>query len=241
MLARSPVRVRVLHRDPLARLGVRSMLGLFPEFEVLEDGDDAATRGEVAPDVVQVADPESALALAAATPADSAVAVVLVDGADRERELRHALNCRIRGYLVHGYSTDDLARSVRMVHGGLRFLCWRAAGRLAESIAAEALTDREEAVLDLVVDGLCNKAVARRLDIALGTVKSHLKSAYAKLGVASRTQAIAVLNRRGLLERRPSLALGAHEPGREDTALDDRLPHWNAMPQHQRAAGLAHH
>ena len=82
------------------------------------------------------------------------------------------------------------------------------AGRLAESLALEPLTGREEEVLELVVQGLCNKAIGKRLGIAVGTVKSHLKSAFDKLDVESRTQAVAAVERRGLL-RRSRLAMEA--------------------------------
>ncbi len=55
--------------------------------------------------------------------------------------------------------------------------------------------------LQLVVDGLCNKAIASRLGIALGTVKTHLKAIFDKLGVATRTQAVITVARRGLLQK----------------------------------------
>jgi DNA-binding NarL/FixJ family response regulator len=66
-------------------------------------------------------------------------------------------------------------------------------------MSVEPLTAREEQVLRLVVAGLCNKAIGRQLGIAVGTVKSHLKSAFEKLDVQSRTQAAAAVERRGLL------------------------------------------
>ena len=61
------------------------------------------------------------------------------------------------------------------------------------------MTARESEVLRLVVEGVGNKSIARRLTIAVGTVKSHLKAIFGKLSVESRTQAIAVAERRGLL------------------------------------------
>src|SRR5207244_6509368 len=63
------------------------------------------------------------------------------------------------------------------------------------------LTAREEEVLRLVVEGLCNKAISSRLGIAVCTVKSHLKSTFDKLNVESRTQAVAAVERRGLLRQ----------------------------------------
>jgi LuxR family maltose regulon positive regulatory protein len=58
---------------------------------------------------------------------------------------------------------------------------------------ASKLTSREREVMALVGDGLTNREIARRLDVAPGTVKAHLEHAYAKLGVGTRTGAIAAL------------------------------------------------
>ena len=81
---------------------------------------------------------------------------------------------------------------------------------------------REEDVLCLVVEGLGNKAISRRLGIAVGTVKSHLKAAFDKLDVKSRTQAVAAVERRGLLRhRRPSSA--RLEPGDDGAAWSPRF------------------
>jgi hypothetical protein len=63
-------------------------------------------------------------------------------------------------------------------------------------------------VLHLVVEGLCNKAIGRHLGIAVGTVKSHLKATFDKLNVESRTQAVAAVERRGLLRHASQRANG---------------------------------
>lgn len=67
------------------------------------------------------------------------------------------------------------------------------AARQRSSREAASLTDRECAVLDLVCLGLTNSQIAARLDIAVSTVKNHLRIAYIKLGVSSRVEALAVL------------------------------------------------
>lgn len=213
MSIRDPIRIQIVHSDRLARAGLVGSLGLFSDFLVFEaqcGTDQASPPGESKDDHVVVADLEGAMNLvrrAAGTRRglSELPPIVVVAGPDRERELKQALEGRIQGYLVSGFTVDELAESVRVVHRGARYLCRRAASRLAESIYFSALTEREEAVLELVVQGLCNKSVARQLGIAVGTVKSHLKSAYGKLFVGSRTQAVVVSERRGLLAR-PTVA-----------------------------------
>jgi DNA-binding NarL/FixJ family response regulator len=98
------------------------------------------------------------------------------------------------------------------VHAGARYYCPQSAARLAESLTVEELTSREEEVLRLVVNGLCNKDVSRRLGIALGTVKSHLKSTFDKLNVQSRTQAVAAAERRGMLWQPDDGSLASSNP-----------------------------
>jgi DNA-binding NarL/FixJ family response regulator len=200
MTADATIRVRVLHREPLSRAGLIAALRAQADVEMCEDVSDTP---ENANEDVVVADWHSAMALAtsARERRGPASAIVVVFGADREWELRRALACNIDGYLTTGFSPTELADGIRAVNRGSRYLCARAAARLADSVGSETLTEREADVLQLVVEGLCNKSIARRLDIAIGTVKSHLKAAYEKLAVTSRTHAVAVAERRGLLSR----------------------------------------
>ena len=125
--------------------------------------------------------------------------VMVVASTDREWEIRHALECGVGGYLLAGCALTELAISVHAVHKGIRYLGAGVAHRLVESLSGELVTPREEAVLRLVLNGLENKAIARCLEIAVGSVKSHGKGVFNKPNVESRTQAVAVAERRGLL------------------------------------------
>jgi DNA-binding NarL/FixJ family response regulator len=205
------IRVLVLHGDPVAQAGLSVAFSSYPDFEVQNvpgqwGGEPVTARAQLrcSGDVV-VADYAKGVALAGEVARQGNAAarpkVVVVAGIDREWEIRSALERGVRGYLLVGCSLDDLAAGVRAVHRGARHLSPQVAARLAESIAIEPLTAREEEVLRLVVEGLCNKAIGRRLGIAVGTVKSHLKSTFDKLNVESRTQAVAVVERRGLLRQ----------------------------------------
>jgi DNA-binding NarL/FixJ family response regulator len=204
------IRLLVIHNDPLVQAGLTVALHQYPDLEVQNGWDPLA--GQPSPvrpqphlrvDVV-VADYANGVALAmgdvhAENP--TVPKVVVVAGIDREWEIRSAMERGVRGYLLVGCGLDELAAGVRAVHRGARYLSPQVAARLAESTLIEALTARESEVLRLVVEGLCNKAIGRRLGIAVGTVKSHLKSAFDKLNVESRTQAVAAVERRGLLQR----------------------------------------
>ncbi len=208
------IRILVLHADPVARAGLSSTFGKYPDLEVVNNADEADEEGWSLPlpvscsaDVV-VADYESGVELAAKGSrrpgTGDSFKIMVVASSDREWEIRRALERGVRGYVLVGCALDELARGVRAVHRGLRHLGAQIAQRLAESMSGEPLTAREEEVLRLVVEGMGNKAIARHLDIAVGTVKSHLKGVFDKLGVDSRTQAICAAERRGLLRDLPS-------------------------------------
>jgi len=232
------IRVRVAHDDPIAVAGLSTALCRYHDLDVdvLDDRSDAAPGGLRLPgrrsvDVV-LADYANGVPLAMQAARESIAPgvpkIVILTAIDREWEIRSALARGVRGYLLVGCTLDELADGLRAVHRGARHLSPRAAARLAESISIEPLTAREEQVLRLVVEGLCNKAIGGRLGIAVGTVKSHLKSTFEKLHVRSRTQAVAVVERRGLLREHPQSEAG-------------RAPHAAAvlMTRHAAAAHAA--
>ena len=210
------IRVFVLHGDPIARAGLSATFGRYADLEVLnadDDEDDAPSPLRLpdrhSADVV-VADYENGVELAAQGSrrggAGNSLKVMIVAATDREWEIRSALESGVRGYVVVGCALDELAAGVRAVYRGVRHLSAPVAQRLAESLSGDALTGREEEVLRLVVKGMGNKATARQLGIAVGTVKSHLKGIFDKLNVESRTQAISAAERRGLLRDAPPAA-----------------------------------
>jgi len=127
--------------------------------------------------------------------------VVIVAGSDLEWQIRRAVGCGAAAYMLLGATGAELVGAVRSAHGGGCHLSPLIAAKLAQSLTAEPLTAREEEVLALVTEGLCNKRVAKRLDIGVGTVKTHLRAAFDKLQVGSRAQAIVMAKRRGILRQ----------------------------------------
>lgn len=202
----SAIKVLVLHRDAFTRTGLEATFSRYPDLEIVSNpsalnADAPSLWHRDVADVV-VADYESGIRLAKWDPRRNGEAgrrIVIVSSNDREGEIRFAMACGIRGYLLIGCALDELANGVRDVYRGIPHLSATVAQRLAESLACDALTVREEAVLRLVVDGMNNKEIARKLSIAVGTVKSHLKGIFDKLDVDSRTQAVRVAERRGML------------------------------------------
>lgn len=202
-----PTRVLVLHAEAIVGFGLAAALAAQAGIEV-----QVGTLPDLSPaphgfDVV-VCDYDTGLGLARATrpqplPRDAA-RVLLMTAQDREQAVRLALECGVHGYMLQGCPVEEFVTGVRTVARGQRFLSLAVAQRMADSMTREALTCREREVLDLLACGQCNKSIARDLEIAVGTVKAHVKAIMAKLGAHSRTQAVSIAVQRGLVT--PQLA-----------------------------------
>jgi len=133
---------------------------------------------------------------------ESPKVVVLTSFSDRDR-IRDALDAGAIGYLLKDAEPDDLLRGVRAAARGdwpldpraVRLLLGETDGRPS----GPRLSDRERQVLALVVEGLPNKSIARKLGISERTVKAHLTRIFEQLGVADRTQAALWAQRHGLV------------------------------------------
>ncbi len=112
-----------------------------------------------------------------------------------EALVQGALQAGAIGYLLKDVSAEELAQAIRSAHAGRPALAAEAAQALVQisqkgpALGAD-LTDREREVLALMAEGRNNPEIADRLVIGRGTVKAHVSSILAKLGVATRTEAV---------------------------------------------------
>lgn len=219
---RLAIKIQVQCADPLVCAGLRAALEDSPEFELLpsprREGSFEREPNAEAPAVdaradIVVTDYEQGLTLIARARTRAQLAltpqphVLIVTPRETEWDIRQALELGVRGYLSLGCELEEVAEAVRTLHAGMRHIGQRAARRLADSVACTALTSRETDVLRLVAQGRCNKLVAHELNIAVGTVKSHLKTIFEKLGAKSRTEVAMVAQQRGLLGQSPMPAM----------------------------------
>jgi len=103
------------------------------------------------------------------------------------------------GYLLKSSLRNELVRTIREVHQGLRRIPKEIADILANRYAADDLTAREVEILRLVAAGNSNKTVGDRLSISEETVKSHMKNVMEKLAANDRTHAVSIAMKRGFL------------------------------------------
>jgi len=202
MMSSLKIHVAVVHDNFLTRAGLTATFAACADMAVraMDPGDAGLMDFDVA-----VADLHSGLGLLDTARRHRAHArsprVAIVASSDLEWQIRQAVECGAAAYMLLGAPGDELVGAVRSVHAGGCHLSPSIAAKLAQSLAAEPLTAREEEVLALVTEGLCNKRVAKRLDIGVGTVKTHLRAAFDKLQVRSRAQAVVMAKRRGILRQ----------------------------------------
>jgi len=139
----------------------------------------------------------------------SDAAIVLLTAVSDARSISRLLRNRFRAILSRDSDPDDIISAILAAHDGLVLLSAPAAESLAavyddralevETGLSEEITSRETDVLRLVAEGLVNKDIATRLGISEHTVKFHISSILDKLGASTRTEAVALGIRRGLI------------------------------------------
>jgi two-component system, NarL family, response regulator LiaR len=131
------------------------------------------------------------------------VEVVALTSVLEDASVVGAIRAGAIGYLLKDTNADELRRAVKAAAAGQVQLSPEAAARLMREVrtpeSQDALTERETDVLRLLADGQSNKEIARNLSIGEKTVKTHVSSILAKLGVQSRTQAVLQAMRSGLI------------------------------------------
>ena len=131
--------------------------------------------------------------------ADPNVRVIILTTFDGDEDIYRAMRAGAKAYLLKDVNRDELFQCIRAVHAGKYFLLPNVAAKLAGRQSVDELTPRELDVLRLLAEGKPNKLVAADLGIGEVTVKSHVRAIFTKLNVLSRTEAIAVASRSGLI------------------------------------------
>lgn len=204
-----PVRVVLVDDHAVIRAGLEQLLAGTDDIQVVG----SAANGAEALDVVRRIRPDVVLMDLQMPEVDGVAAtrsimaeklgvdvLVLTSFSDSERIIA-ALDAGAVGYLLKDADPEDVLQGIRAVSRGESPIHPKAARALLGVRAGSPqvqLTSRETEVLTLVREGLANKQIARRLDISERTVKAHLTSAFARIGVSDRTQAALWAERNGL-------------------------------------------
>jgi DNA-binding NarL/FixJ family response regulator len=121
---------------------------------------------------------------------------------DEPAFVRRAFELGASGYLLKNTDRVELMDALRRVYAGLRYVNADTGTALIPGTEPEPsnLSPREHEIVQLIADGLENKQIARELELSEATVKSYLKSAFTRLGVSSRAEAVAVAMRSGIID-----------------------------------------
>jgi DNA-binding NarL/FixJ family response regulator len=203
-----PLRVVIADDHPLFRDGLRALIAVEPDLELVGE----ATTGQEAIDVVSELQPDVVLmdiqmpdlggidASRAITAASPATGVLIVSMFEDEHLIFAAVRAGARGYVLKGSRQDEVLRAIRAVGDGEAIFSRGIAPRLLESFNTTQppvvppsvfpeLSEREREVLQLLARGEKNAAIAQRLVLSPKTVRNHVSTILRKLQVLDRTQA----------------------------------------------------
>ncbi|GII85910.1 DNA-binding response regulator [Sphaerisporangium siamense] len=203
------IRILLVDDHPVVRSGLRAMLAGQPDFDLVGE---AATGEEgtklaaaLAPDVVLM-DLQLGPGLHGTEATRHIVAldgprVLVLTTFDTDADIVAAVEAGATGYLLKDAPPEDLHAAIRSAAAGAGALAPSVASRLLGRVRApdSTLSPRELEVLGHVAAGLSNRQISKALFLSETTVKTHLAHIYAKLGVDSRTAAVAAASRRGLI------------------------------------------
>jgi DNA-binding NarL/FixJ family response regulator len=205
----SVVRASVLVVDDhaLLRTGVANIINQEPDLHVIAE----ASNGQEAIDAFERYRPDVTLldlrmpvmegveAVRQIRERDPNAKVIVLTTYDTDEDISRALKAGAKAYVLKDISADGLIGCIHDVLAGKTYLAPAAAAKLAEGVTRVQLTPRELSTLQLIADGRSNKEIASELGISERTVKTHLGHLFDKLGVTSRTEAVKIATRRGLV------------------------------------------
>jgi DNA-binding NarL/FixJ family response regulator len=202
------VRCLIVDEHPVVRQGIRALLERDVQDIEIDDvatPDEAVARaGEDPPDVV-VIDPRGAggdvgklVTSLSEQLGGAAVVVFTSDGG--ARLLADALKAGVKGYVRKDSPPEDLVRAIQAARGGEFYVDPALSSTIVLEEGDRTLTVRQREILQMLADGMQTEAVARKLGLSTETVRTHTKRILAKLRADTRTQAVAIGIRNGLIE-----------------------------------------
>jgi DNA-binding NarL/FixJ family response regulator len=208
----TPIRLLLADDHPVVRAGLRAVLESEDDLRIIADvatAEEAVARSAAGGIDVVLMDLQFGRSMGGAEATRQITAlthgprVLILTTYETEADILAAIEAGASGYLLKDAPPDELTAAVRAAAAGQSALAPTVALRLMQRmrLPSQSLTGREAEVLALVAEGLSNQQISQRLFLSQATIKSHLVHIFAKLGVDSRTAAVATAEARGLIRR----------------------------------------
>ena len=207
-----PIHVMLVDDHTMVRRGLATFLKVYKDLALAGEAEngEAAIQicGEVQPDVILMdmvmPKMDGIAAIREIRKKFPKIQIIALTSFKEEKLIKSALEAGAIGYLLKDVSADILAQAIRDAHIGRATL----SPDITQAMVSAAgqppkpgldLTERESEVLSLMVEGLNNTQIAGRLTVSPSTIKSHVSNILTKLGVSSRTEAVTLALRNGLI------------------------------------------
>ena len=210
------IRILVADDHPIVRDGLIAILSTQPDFEIVgkaSTGVEAVSQAEaLKPDLLlldlEMPEMDGVEALRRLRDMHSPVRAIVFTAFDTDERIVGAVQAGAQGYLLKGAPREEIFNAIRVVHAGGSLLQPVVASKLLRQViqdhdghsSPDALTPREQNVLQLLAQGLQNKEIAAELVITERTVKFYVSSILSKLGAGNRTEAVTMAVQRGLVK-----------------------------------------
>ncbi|MBD1867091.1 response regulator transcription factor [Leptolyngbya sp. FACHB-541] len=207
----SPIRILVAEDHAVVRDGLVAILNREADMTVVAEAEDGQQAVELydlhQPDLtlmdLRMPNLDGVEAIAQIRATASQAKIIVLTTYDTDEDIYRGLQAGARGYLLKDTTSEELLQSIHTVHQGQRYVPSNIALKLSDRLGATALTQREQQVIQLLVNGKGNADIMSALNISEGTVKFHINNILNKLNVSDRTQAVIVALKRGLARLNP--------------------------------------
>jgi DNA-binding NarL/FixJ family response regulator len=209
----APITVALIEDNRLVREGITALLNQWPDLEVVfnNDSSDVPKLVQVHPQVILLdigLRKGDSLRIAEQVRTDfPAAKVIVMDLLPVHEDIAEFVNAGVSGFIMKDATLEELVSTIRVVASGAKVLPPAMISTLFSQIARDAITrapdralesvrmtPRERQVINLIAEGLSNKAIAARLHVAIHTVKSHVRNVMEKLTLHSRLQIAAYVH-----------------------------------------------
>lgn len=203
-----PIRILVADDHPILREGVAAILSLQKDMEVAGEAETGAQAvqlyDDLRPDIVlmdlRMPGMNGVEAIEKIRSAHPEARIIVLTTYSGDAKALEAMRAGAAGFLLKSSLRRELLDAIRAVHRGQRHLHPEVAQDIALHAIEESLSPREVEILQMIAGGHSNKQVAWRLGVAEETIKSNIKSIFAKLRVNDRTHAVTTAAKRGIIE-----------------------------------------